>query len=187
MIFFQLRQKLWVQVLSMTLFFQCHKVLLNHWMNYAIFLQNDVFDLESGNGRVASVYGFSIFLPTPPVVFSRSAGVCDRHNNDDARVVCGNWIYLAALLGTLAAMIWQLIICSQQQQLSFYFALLFMHDFFRLSVLLLHFHPFLGMPHIYLRLLVQHWHLPPIIERILEPISLSPIISGKVEITCHKI
>ena len=64
--------------------------LLNHWMNNAIFLQNDVFDLESGNGRVASVYGFSIFLPTPPVVFSRSAGVCDRHNNDDARVVCGN-------------------------------------------------------------------------------------------------
>ena len=124
-----------------------------------IFLQNDVFDLESGNGRVASVYGFSIFLPTPPVVFSRSGGVCDRHNNDDARVVCGNWIYLAALLGTLAAMIWQLIICSQQQQLSFYFALLFMHDFFLSSVLLLHFHPFLGMPHIYLRLLVQHWHL----------------------------
>ena len=64
--------------------------LLNHWMNYAIFLQNDVFDLESGNGRVASVYGFSIFLPTPPVVFSRSGGVCDRHNNDDALVVCGN-------------------------------------------------------------------------------------------------
>ena len=54
------------------------------------FCKNDVFDLESGNGRVASVYGFSIFLPTPPVVFSRSGGVCDRHNNDDARVVCGN-------------------------------------------------------------------------------------------------
>ena len=114
-----------------------------------IFLQNDVFDLESGNGRVASVYGFSIFLPTPPVVFSRSGGVCDRHNNDDARVVCGNWIYLAALLGTLAAMIWQLIICSQQQQLSFYFALLFMHDFFLSSVLLLHFQPFLRhAPHL---------------------------------------
>ena len=49
------------------------------------FCKNDVFDLESGNGRVASVYGFSIFLPTL-VVFSRVV-VCDRHNNDDE---CGN-------------------------------------------------------------------------------------------------